>query len=122
MPCVGRSWKSIKEPSWLERVIEYFSRATDELVGECVLPQVELATLQRVWGAPPIEPMVECFAIEEGQAPFFRQLVGIAFDFSRYGYFLAAYATDLYQKPTTDIEVSQQADIQRRYVQNEIER
>jgi hypothetical protein len=84
----------MKEPSWLERVIEYFSNETDELVGEIALPPVELATLQSLWGALPDEPMVECFSIEEEQAPFFRMLVGIEFDFARYSYFMTAYTTN----------------------------
>jgi hypothetical protein len=85
----------MREPSWLVRVVEYFSNETDELVGEFVLPQVELSKLKRVWNAPVDEPMVECFSIEEEQAQFFRELAGIEFDFARYSYFLAAYTTDL---------------------------
>jgi hypothetical protein len=84
----------MSEPSWLVRVIEYFSIETDELVGEFALPQVELSELQRLWGAPPDEPMVECFSIEEERAPFFREMASIEFDFARYSYFLAAYTTD----------------------------
>jgi hypothetical protein len=84
----------MNEPGWLVRVVEYFSNETDELVGEVALPQVELAELQRLWDAPPGEPMVECLSIGEGQAPFFRELAGIEFDFARYSYFLAAYTTD----------------------------
>jgi hypothetical protein len=84
----------MKAPRWLVRVVEYFSNETDELIGEFALPQVELSELQRIWDAPPDEPMVECFSIEEEQAPFFRELAGIEFDFARYSYFLAAYTTD----------------------------
>lgn len=84
----------MKEPSWLVRVVEYFSNETEELVGEFALPQVELSELQQLWDAPPDELMVECFSIEEAQAPFFRELAGIEFDFARYSYFLAAYTTD----------------------------
>ncbi|MEJ7577308.1 MAG: hypothetical protein WKF74_09930 [Pyrinomonadaceae bacterium] len=84
----------MREPSWLVRVIEYFSNETDELLGEFALPQVEIAELQRIWNAPPDEPMVECFSIEEEQAQFFRELAGVEFDFARYSYFLAAYTTD----------------------------
>jgi len=84
----------MKEPSWLVRVIEYFSNENDELVGEFALPQIELADLQRVWRAPSDAPMVECFSIGEEQAPFFRESAGIEFDFARYSYFLAAFTTD----------------------------
>jgi hypothetical protein len=84
----------MSEPSWLVRVVEYFSNETDELVGEFALPQVELSELQRLWGAPSDEPLVECFSIEEEQAPFFREVTGIEFDFPQYSYFLAAYTTD----------------------------
>jgi hypothetical protein len=84
----------MSEPSWLVRVIEYFSNETDELIGEFALPQVELSEIQRLWSAPPDEPMVECYAIEKEQASFFRELAGIEFDFVRYSYFLAAYTTD----------------------------
>ena len=84
----------MKEPGWLVRDVEYFSNETDELVGEFVLPQVELSELQQIWNVPPDEPMVECFAIEEDQAPFFRELVAIEFDFARYSYFLAAFTAD----------------------------
>ena len=84
----------MSEPSWLVRVVEYFSNETDELIGEFALPQVELSELQRLWDAPPDEPLVECFSIEGEQAPFFRALAGIDFDFARYSYFLTAYTTD----------------------------
>jgi hypothetical protein len=84
----------MKEPSWLVRVVEYFSNETDELVGEIPLPQCELAELQRIWNAPCDEPMVECFSIEEDQALFFREFAGVDFDFTRYSYYLAAYTTD----------------------------
>jgi hypothetical protein len=84
----------MREPSWLERVIEYFSNETDELVGEIALPPVELATLQGLWGAPPDDPVVECFPIKEEQAPFFRAVAGVEFDFARYSYFLAAFTSD----------------------------
>ncbi len=82
------------EPGWLVRVIEYFSNETDVLLGEIALPRVELSELQRLWGAPPNDPMVECFSIEGDQAPFFRELASIEFDFARYSYFIAAYTTD----------------------------
>lgn len=84
----------MNEPSWLVRVVEYFSNETDELVGEFALPQVALAELQKIWNAPPDEPIVECFSIEEEQAQFFRELAGIEFDFRQYSYFMAAYTTD----------------------------
>ena len=84
----------MKEPSWLERVIEYFSNETDELVGEIALPPIELATLQGLWGAPQSDPMVECSSVEEEQAPFFRAAAGVEFDFARYSYFLAAFTND----------------------------
>jgi hypothetical protein len=84
----------MSEPSWLVRVVEYFSNETNELMGQFALPQVELSELQRLWNAPPDEPMVECFTIGVEQAPFFRALAGIDFDFARYSYFLAAYTAD----------------------------
>ena len=48
----------MKEPAWLIRIIECFSNATDELVCESVLPNVELTELQRMWKRPPDNPMV----------------------------------------------------------------
>ena len=62
------------EPHWLVRVVEYFSNENDELVGEFVLPPLELSALQALWNVAPTEPMVECFSIEEEQAQFFRDL------------------------------------------------
>jgi len=38
--------------------------------------------------------MVECFSISEEKAQFFRELLGVEFDFAKRGYFLAAYTTD----------------------------
>jgi hypothetical protein len=85
----------MKEPSWLLRVIECFRNETQEPVSESVLPPVPLPELQQKWGLPPDAPLVECLYIGEQQAGFFRDLVGITFDFSRYSYFLTAYTTDL---------------------------
>lgn len=84
----------MSEPHWLVRVVECFSNETDALVGEFVLPPVELAALQGMWNAPPDEPMVDCYRIGEAQAQFFRELAGIEFDFDRCRCFLSAYTTD----------------------------
>lgn len=82
------------EPSWLKRVIEYFSNESDELIGKFVLPQTELATLQSLWDVPPDDPMVECLPVKAKQASFLRELVGLEFDFAQHSYFLVAYTTD----------------------------
>ena len=84
----------MKEPDWLVRVVEYYSNRTDERIGVFSLPRIELSELQRLWSAPPDEPMVDSFAIEEEQALFFRELAGIEFDFTRFSYMLVACTTD----------------------------
>ncbi len=82
------------EPSWLVRIIKYFSNETEELAGEFVLPQIDLAEIQRLWNQPSSEPMIDNFSIEEGQADYFRSVCHIQFDFDQYSYFLTAYTSD----------------------------
>ena len=85
----------VSEPSWLVRLVERYSIATDELVDETVLPPLDLAAIQSLWGLPPDESMVDCFAIGPEQAPYLADLTGIRFDFAKYSYFLSARSTDL---------------------------
>lgn len=82
------------EPSWLLRVIESFSNETDFLVGETILPPVELSEIQALWGQPIDEPMVDEFEIGPEHLPFLSTLTDMPFDFSTHSYFLSARTTD----------------------------
>lgn len=82
------------EPDWLIRVIEYFSIATEEFLGEFALPQVELATLQKAWDVPATQPLVDCFPVGETQARVLHAATGINFDLTRHIYYLTAYTFD----------------------------
>ena len=53
-----------------------------------------MSDLQRVWNAPPTDPMVESFSIDSKQAQFLCSLAEIDFHFERYSYFMSAYTTD----------------------------
>lgn len=86
---------ALHEPDWLVRVVEVYSNESEELVARHRLPPVPLAELQRRWGQPPTEPLVAMFPVSPNQAPFLAELLGIAFDTTRFSYFLTAVTTDL---------------------------
>ena len=85
----------VSEPRWHVRLVERYSIATDELLDETVLPPLGLSAIQSLWGQPPDEPMIDCFAIGPEQAPYLADLASIRFDFANYSYFLYARSTDL---------------------------
>jgi hypothetical protein len=75
----------------LTRSVRVFSNDTDQLVEEFPLPEVDVATLRRLWNITDSDSMIHEFEIGLKQMDFFQQLLGIEFNFEKYSYFLSAH-------------------------------
>ncbi len=84
-----------QDPKWLQRVVECYSKDTEELVSEHLLHSVALEELQALWGVSSDDPMVDGFDIDENQATFLQRCVDCNLDLNAYEYQLGAYTTDL---------------------------
>lgn len=84
----------MSDPEWLDRVVEWYSRKTDELEGECVLDGVVLARLQELWGMPSDNPMIDAFEVTPDHVDYLKQFADVNFDFEQFDYFVTAYCTD----------------------------
>jgi hypothetical protein len=81
------------QPSWLLRSIEVYSNETEAMIEGYLLPSAKLRSLQRLWGRPANDPMVEMFEVTEKQRSVLES-IGITPDFRQFTYYLAAHTTD----------------------------
>jgi hypothetical protein len=82
------------DPSWLVRVIQCYSKETEELIDIYEMKPVKLEDLQELWIQPKNEPMVAVFDINEKQAVFLKKYVDMEFDFNKYDYQISTYTSD----------------------------
>ena len=84
-----------QDPKWLQRVVECYSKDTEEIVSEHLLHSITLEELQALWGVSLDDPMVGVFDIDKNQAAFLQRCVDCHLDLNAYDYQLCAYTTDL---------------------------
>lgn len=74
----------------MRRLIRYFEKHGDTLVGELLLPDyVTIEKLRGLITADPDDPMmVACYRISHGDLGFFKPLVDHEFQLEEYEYFL----------------------------------
>jgi hypothetical protein len=82
------------QPTWLVRLVEVYSNETEALVASYELPAVDLAELQRLWGQPADEPMLNMFEVTEAQRPFLEGLLGRPLDLRKDAHFLGTRCSD----------------------------
>jgi hypothetical protein len=88
---VGRT----EEPAWLVRVLEWFEKDPgDALVGRAELHGATLRDLQRPWGLPADDPMVDCYPVGEMQRDAVAAWAGMTLDLERADYFVSCYTRD----------------------------
>ena len=78
----------------VRRLIRYFDKKADPLLGEIDFPEVSLRKLQQMFNIPESNPMYDCYIIEGANAEFFMNLTGKKFDLEKYVYFLECDAIE----------------------------
>jgi hypothetical protein len=77
----------------IDRTLTYFSKETDELVGELPLVGIDLAALQRIFHVEPDDPMYESYIVSPEHVPAIQPHVSETIDLDRYDYFIEATGT-----------------------------
>ena len=92
---MDRRRPSPAEPDWLLRVLEWYGKGLDDvLVGAVELSGTQLEDIQRLWGAPPDDPMVLCYPVAETQRAYLEAHAGLTIHLDRFDYFVACYTRD----------------------------
>ena len=72
-----------------ERIVRWFEKRGDRLLGEIRLEQENLGELQKLFDIPSDNPMYECYLIEtEAQVRYFQDILRLKIDTQLYDYFL----------------------------------
>lgn len=87
----------MKDPKWLERVIEVFDKKTERLVAEHRIENIDVHMLQAVFGCAADDPMVDGYDIYRPQAILLESHSNCQFDLDRFDYQLATYTADFEQ-------------------------
>jgi hypothetical protein len=85
----------MKQPKWLQRIVECYDKKTEELVCEYPLGEVDLQNLQEKWNQPSNQPMVAVFDVNKEQSIFLNTISPeLKFDFNKYDYQISSISTD----------------------------
>jgi hypothetical protein len=74
--------------SFFIRMIRWYEKEGDQLVGELSLPNIRLTELQELFNESPDDLMFECYLISDQQANYFQQKINQKLDLDSYDYFL----------------------------------
>ena len=74
--------------SFFTRMIRWYEKKGDQLVGELSLPNISLTELQELFHESPDDLMFECYLISDQQANYFQQKINQKLDLDSYDYFL----------------------------------
>ena len=73
----------------VERVLRWFEKEGNDLVGEKLITNVSLEHLQKLFGIESENPMYDCYPVESSeQINYFQNLLNFEFDTKSYEYFL----------------------------------
>lgn len=79
----------------VERVITIFKKNDDEsFLGDISIDKIELSELQKIFNLESSNPMYDCYEVSTEHALFFKEKVGIDFDFKKYTYFVECNLID----------------------------
>lgn len=85
---VSLSDRQTTEPK-VERVLRWFEKEADDLVGEKVLDNLKLKHLQKLFSIPPENPMYDCYRVETYEPiDFLQQFLNTEIDTESYEYFV----------------------------------
>jgi hypothetical protein len=83
-----------------ERVIRWFEKDGDALVGELRLSEFDLSKLQRLFNISKDNPMYDCYPIKtKRQIQHFKKITNHPIDTRAYDYFLECDAIELPKRP-----------------------
>lgn len=73
----------------VSRVLRWFEREGDDLVGEKIISNVDLEHLQKLFGIDLENPMYDCYPVESAQQiNYFQNLLNLELDTKSYDYFV----------------------------------
>ncbi|NMH60976.1 DUF7683 domain-containing protein [Alteromonas ponticola] len=72
----------------MTRIIRYFDKQDESLVGEFKVGELQLAELQLLFEVDSSNPMYDSFQIKSEMIPYFSAFTNHPFNFSQYDYFL----------------------------------
>ena len=73
----------------VQRVIRWFEKDGDNLVGEKPIGDVTLSTLQKLFGISRENPMYDCYPVEfPEQTEYLQKVLNVEIDTQSYDYFL----------------------------------
>ena len=77
----------------IQRVVRYFQKDGDKLLGEIPLDNVELLLLQKLFGESQDNPMYDCYPIKTShQIEYLEKITQSNLDTQSYDYFLECHA------------------------------
>jgi hypothetical protein len=78
----------------LKRIIAYYSKEDEFIVGEIDLGNVDVQLLRDLFGATADDPMYHCFPVKEEHLPTLQRISGESIDLGQYDYFVEAYVAN----------------------------
>ncbi len=72
----------------VERVLRWYEKQGDALVGEKVLSNIELSELQQLFDQPLDNLMYECYLVTDEQVNYLQERLNQTFDLQSYEYFV----------------------------------
>ena len=76
----------------LRRYVTWFSRVTDELMGEETLRGVEADDLRELLHTDPLDPLYDCYPVTADERDWVQQHIQHRIRLDRYDYFIEAEA------------------------------
>jgi hypothetical protein len=74
------------------RVVRWFDKSSDRLVGEAVMASARLEELQALFDVAPDNPMYDSWIVGPNQAGALSRMTGVPVDLDRFDYFVDAHA------------------------------
>jgi hypothetical protein len=73
----------------VERVLRWFEKKGNNLVGEKIITSISLEDLQKLFGISSENPMYDCYSVESSeQIDYLQNLLNFEFDTKSYEYFV----------------------------------
>lgn len=75
-------------PSSVVRLVRWYEKSGDQLLGELTLQDISLTELQTLFGESAANPMYDSYPISISQASHLEQKLNQQFDLDQYSYYL----------------------------------
>lgn len=81
----------------VRRLLRWYDRRSDELVGSAPLQHIELPALQRIFGLAADDPMYNAYPVTAREASQLQAYVDVPLQLDRHDYFIEADAISLHR-------------------------